>query len=152
MPRTLPGLLSGLVGVMLGVGAYTFHFAEGLSYFSNDPEACANCHIMNDHLESWEKSSHHVRAVCNDCHMPHALLPKLITKADNGWNHSVKFTLQNFADPLRIRSHNLEVVRENCIRCHAAVVEDIRDLPGHEEAGELACIHCHAGVGHGPRR
>jgi len=84
----LSALLAALVGVMLGLGLYTFHFAEGLSYFSNDPNACANCHIMRDYLDSWQKSSHHARAVCNDCHTPQSLASKLWTKADNGWNHS----------------------------------------------------------------
>ena len=143
--RLLPSVLSG---ALVGVSFFTFHFAEGLSYFSNDPNACANCHVMREYLDSWQKSSHHGHAVCNDCHSPHAVIPKLWTKADNGWNHSVKFTLQSFGDPLRIRAVNTERLRENCVRCHEALVEDIRHAPG----PELDCVHCHAGVGHGPRR
>jgi cytochrome c nitrite reductase small subunit len=137
---------------MFGVGAYTFHFADGLAYFSNDPNACANCHIMRDHLDSWQKSSHHARAVCNDCHTPPGLVQKLVTKADNGWNHSVKFTLQNFDDPIRIRAVNLERLEENCLRCHQDLVGDIRAAAGHGGEAEMRCVHCHAGVGHGPRR
>ena len=128
MANKLPLLLIGLVGALLGIGAYTFQYAEGLTYFSNDPSACANCHIMNDYLDSWQKSSHHSQAVCNDCHTPHALLPKLLTKAENGWNHSVKFTLQNFQEPIRIRPVNAEKLQENCIRCHLELVSDIRSL------------------------
>jgi cytochrome c nitrite reductase small subunit len=138
----MPWLLSILVGVMAGLGAYTFHFAQGLSYFSNDPNACANCHIMREHLDSWLKSSHHARATCNDCHTPTSLPAKLWTKADNGWNHSVKFTLQNFREPIRIRPVNAEKLKANCIRCHAELVSEI----GAE------CLQCHPGVGHGPRR
>jgi len=74
--------------------------------FQQRSECLCNCHIMREHLASWQKSSHHTRAVCNDCHMPHQVLPKLLTKADNGWNHSVKFTLQNYGDPIRIRPAN----------------------------------------------
>jgi len=148
-----PGLvLSGLTGILLGVGAYTFQFAQGLSYFSNDPQACANCHIMNEHLDSWQKSSHHGEASCNDCHAPHALVPKLITKAENGWNHSVKFTLQNFRQPIRIREVNAAKLQQNCIRCHREFVHDIRDLPAHGGGDDVRCTRCHAGVGHGPRR
>ncbi len=33
-------------GVVLGLGAFTFIYAEGLSYFGTDPKACAHCHIM----------------------------------------------------------------------------------------------------------
>lgn len=152
MLKTLPGVLSGLVGLLLGLGAYTFHFAEGLAYFSNDPDACANCHIMREYLDSWQKSSHHTRAVCNDCHSPHSLVPKMITKADNGWNHSVKFTLSTFADPIRIRPVNAARVRENCVQCHQGLLDDVLSLPVHSASEDIDCLRCHAGVGHGPRR
>jgi cytochrome c nitrite reductase small subunit len=150
--KPLPGLLAVLIGLLLGLGAYTFHFAQGLSYFSNDPNACVNCHIMSDHLDSWQKSSHHTRAVCNDCHSPHSLIPKLITKADNGWNHSVKFTLQTYNDPIRIRAINAARVHENCVRCHGELVEEIRSSQAHGAGGDADCLRCHAGAGHGPRR
>lgn len=147
MLRTLPGVLSGLTGLLLGIGAYTFHFAEGLSYFSNDPNACANCHVMRDYLDSWQKSSHHTRAVCNDCHSPHSIVPKMLTKADNGWNHSVKFTLHTYGDPIRIRLVNAERVQANCVNCHRELVDDVR-----HGKQDIDCLRCHAGVGHGPRR
>ena len=126
-PR-LPLVLTVAAGILLGLGAYTFQFAKGLAYFSNRPEECANCHIMNDQLDSWLKSSHHTRAVCNDCHTPHNFFGKWITKADNGWNHSVKFTLQNFSQPIRIRAINAMRVEQNCIRCHGEFTGDIRHL------------------------
>jgi len=146
-PGRLPVLLAILVGALAGLGAYTFQFAKGLAYMSNDPVACANCHIMNDHFDSWQKSSHHGQAVCNDCHTPHSFLSKWITKSENGWNHSVKFTLQNFAEPIRIRKANAEKLQSNCIRCHSDFVNDIR----HGREG-VTCTHCHPNVGHGPRR
>jgi hypothetical protein len=31
---------------------YTFVYAKGYSYLTNDPGACANCHIMADHPPS----------------------------------------------------------------------------------------------------
>jgi cytochrome c nitrite reductase small subunit len=142
-------VLSALVGVMVGVGLFTFVYAQGYAYFSNDPLICANCHIMRDYLDSWQKSSHHTRAVCNDCHTPHSLVPKLWTKADNGWNHSVKFTLQNFQEPIRIRPVNSERLHANCIACHEELVSDIRH--GGYRDDEADCTRCHAGVGHGPR-
>ena len=152
MFKFLPIIISALLGVALGLGTYTFQFAKGLSYFSNDPVQCVNCHIMSDQFDSWQKSSHHGRAVCNDCHMPKALLSKLVTKAENGWNHSVKFTLQNYADPIRARPANAGRVQDNCLRCHQEFVSDIRSAASHYAAGEVKCIQCHASVGHGPRR
>lgn len=150
MIKALPILISVFVGIAIGLGTYTFQFAKGLAYLSNDPNQCANCHIMRDQLDSWQKSSHHGRAVCNDCHTPHSLLPKLITKAENGWNHSVKFTLQNFKEPIRLRQVNSERLQENCLRCHAEFVADIR-MATHSST-DLNCVRCHANVGHGPRR
>jgi len=146
----LPLILTLAIGLLLGLGTYTFQFAKGLAYFSNDPAACANCHIMNDHLASWQKSSHHGEATCNDCHAPAAALPKLINKADNGWNHSLKFTLQNFAEPIRIRQINFEVVEANCVRCHLDLTHELRASLGARQ--ETRCTKCHSGVGHGPRR
>jgi cytochrome c nitrite reductase small subunit len=139
-----PALLSALTGSMIGLGLYTFLYAQGYSYFSNDPNACANCHLMRDYLDSWQKSSHHARATCNDCHTPHALLPKLVTKAENGWNHSMKFTLQNFHEPIRLRVSNAGRLQANCLRCHQDMIDEI--------GPDADCVRCHAGVGHGPRR
>jgi len=54
------------IGLLTGLGAYTFDYAEGTSYLSNDPEACINCHIMRDVDNGWQRSTHHAVAVCND--------------------------------------------------------------------------------------
>ena len=105
-----------LVGICVGVGAFTFSYAEGLSYMSNDPNACVNCHVMREQLDSWAKSGHHHVAVCNDCHTPHNLVGKYTTKAINGWNHSKAFTLQDFHQPIQITKRNKDIVQENCIR------------------------------------
>ena len=40
---------------------------------------------MNDEYASWSKSGHNHVAVCNDCHLPHALIPKFIAKARNSF-------------------------------------------------------------------
>jgi cytochrome c nitrite reductase small subunit len=63
-------LLASVLGATAGLGMFTFHYAEGLSYFSSDPKACKNCHIMNDQYESWSKGPHHAAAGCVDCHLP----------------------------------------------------------------------------------
>ncbi len=84
------GVALGLAG---GIGGFTFVYARGASYLTNDPAACANCHIMNDQYDAWQKSSHRAVAVCNDCHTPHGLGPKYLTKGLNGFWHSYAFTL-----------------------------------------------------------
>ena len=51
-------VVAAVIGVALGVGAYTFVYARGASYLTNDPNACANCHIMREQLDGWIASSH----------------------------------------------------------------------------------------------
>jgi cytochrome c nitrite reductase small subunit len=144
-------ILCVLVGVALGTGAYTVRYAEGFSYLSNDPKACVNCHIMRDQYDGWQKASHHAVATCNDCHVPHALVPKYLVKAENGIWHSKGFTLQDFPEPIRIRPVSSNILETNCVHCHHDLVNDIL---GHGSTGSATpnCVHCHAAVGHGPQR
>jgi cytochrome c nitrite reductase small subunit len=145
-------LVCVLVGIALGTGGYTYHYGEGLSYFSNDPRGCVNCHIMREHYDGWQKSSHHAVATCNDCHTPHDLVGKYTTKADNGFWHSYAFTLQNYRDPLVIRPRNSKVLQHNCIDCHQQTVNDILPEEGREDGGAASCVRCHGYVGHGPMK
>ncbi len=141
--------LAALTGVMLGLGYFTWGYAEGGSYFSNDPRACANCHIMRDYLDAWQKSSHKQVATCNDCHTPPEFIPKYLAKSENGIRHSWKFTFQTFPERLQITPMNLEALQENCIGCHADFVAEIRANSRHESLKERNCVQCHGGVGHG---
>jgi len=139
------------VGVGAGLGTYTFHYAEGLSYFSNDPKACVNCHIMREQYDGWLKSPHHAVATCNDCHTPHDFIGKYLSKAENGYWHSKGFTLQDFHEPIMIRRKNTVVLQRNCVACHQQIVSDINHHAGHSRE-MLDCMHCHREVGHGPVR
>lgn len=141
--------LAMFLGLLVGVGGFTFGYAEGLSYLSHDPRACANCHIMQDYYDTWQKSSHHHVAVCVDCHLPHDFVGKYLAKADNGFFHSLAFTLDNFHEPIQIKPRNRRITQRNCIECHAETVHQM--LPESPDGETLMCIHCHAGVGHGPR-
>ncbi len=144
-------LLSAVIGVLLGAGGLTFYSAQGTSYLSSDPGACSNCHIMRDQFDSWQKSSHHSFATCNDCHVPHNPVGKWLTKAANGYHHSEAFTLQNFNEPIRIRPVNASVLNGNCLYCHQ---DYAREITAHRviRDEELYCVRCHDGVGHGPSR
>lgn len=134
--------------ICAGAGAYTFMYANGLSYISNDPIVCANCHVMQQYYDGWIKSTHHAVAVCNDCHTPHDFFGKYMTKGENGFHHSKAFTLQNFNDTMLIRSKNARIVEDNCLRCHADMVGGILGAAG-EGHGGPDCVKCHRGVGHG---
>jgi cytochrome c nitrite reductase small subunit len=142
-------LLAGTVGLFAGVGTYTFYYGQGHSYLSNDPKACVNCHIMRDQYEGWQKAPHHAVATCNDCHTPTSLIPKYLSKAENGFWHSKGFTLQDFHEPIQIKPRNAAILQNNCVRCHEQIVGEINTHAG-EQGRMLDCVHCHREVGHGP--
>ena len=145
------GLAAGLafavaVGLAAGIGGFTFVYAKGASYLTNDPAACANCHVMSDHYTGWVRSSHRAVATCNDCHTPPGVVAKYMTKASNGFWHSFAFTTGDFPDPLQIKGHNREIAEQACRKCHAELVTAMDG--GHEGADAVSCIRCHGAVGH----
>ena len=139
-----------LLGILSGLGAFTFGYGKGWSYLTSNPANCANCHVMQGHYDSWQNSSHRHVALCNDCHLPHNLFGHLITEADNGFFHSLAFTLENFHEPIHIKPRNARVAQNACLDCHAEIVHQMLSEDPEEEAP--ACVHCHKDVGHAHRR
>jgi cytochrome c nitrite reductase small subunit len=137
-------LLAVLVGITVGLGLYTFVYARGYSYLSNNPTACTNCHVMQEYYDAWMKSGHHSVAKCNDCHTPHNFFGKYLVKAENGFNHSFRFTTGWFPDNIEIRPSDAKVTEGTCRSCHQEIVTAI--LGTHDEG--MSCIKCHADVGH----
>jgi cytochrome c nitrite reductase small subunit len=141
-----PVFLAVVFGVLLGLGFYTFGYARGSSYLTDDPNACANCHVMREQHESWMKGSHHSAAVCNDCHTPPGFAAKYATKALNGFLHSLAFTSGRFPDEIQITRRNFEVTESACLKCHEEIVLGIRATREHRE--DVSCIACHQTAGH----
>src|SRR5678815_4061214 len=75
---------------------------------------------------------------------------RYLAKASNGWHHSKGFTLQDFDEPIRIKSHNSEILQDNCLRCHEAMVHELV-AGARTDRDAVECVHCHASVGHGDR-
>ena len=134
-----------ILGVLVGLGAYTFHSARGASYLSDESETCLNCHVMREHFESWTRSSHHAVAACNDCHTPHGFTGKWLVKATNGFHHSLAFTVGEYPTNLRIKESNAAVTQRACVDCHQAMVGPVHVSEGGDE---LSCASCHRSVGH----
>ncbi len=140
--------------LLLGVAAFLVVVSAGLyatdftAYLGNDPTACNNCHVMDAAYESWYHGSHQEWATCNDCHTPHALIPKYFVKATSGYHHVTAFISGNIPAAIRAKPSSLEVVQENCLRCHAATVDSVAD--GTMDA-ERYCFECHRDVAHGER-
>ncbi|MFN0084316.1 MAG: cytochrome c nitrite reductase small subunit [Blastocatellia bacterium] len=141
-------MLASLLGMAAGIGIYTFVYARGGSYLTNDPASCANCHVMNEQYEGWLKSSHRAIATCNDCHTPPGLIGKYATKASNGFWHSFYFTTGNFHEPIQITPRNLAVAEQACRKCHTEITQAIGGAHSANGREELSCIRCHRSVGH----
>ena len=142
--------VAAMLGVLGGVGLFTLGYGNGLSYLTNDPTACINCHVMQDHYDAWVKSSHHGVAGCNDCHLPHDFIGKWLTKADNGFFHALAFTTGAFHEPIQIKARNQRVAQAACLHCHRAFVDHL--LPVEPGGGMQQCVRCHSDVGHAQRR
>ncbi len=151
-----------LIGALVGLAAFTFDYAEGFSYLSDNPRACDNCHIMNDEYDSWRKGPHHADATCNGCHVPPQFPAHYLAELRNGFNHSFGFTFQPASpdrpgahtvihEPIRIKPKNSQILQDNCLRCHGDFVHDVvRGSTWADNA--VRCVHCHFAVGHGARR
>jgi cytochrome c nitrite reductase small subunit len=140
-------IIIGIVALLAvtGVGLYVTDFT---AYLGNNPSTCNNCHVMDAAYESWFHGGHKQWANCNDCHTPHALIPKYIVKAQSGYHHVSAFILGNIPDAIRAKKASRDVVQENCIRCHEATVDNI--MAGTLEMGRY-CFECHRSVAHGER-
>ncbi len=151
-------VLSLLVAASLFV--YTVYASNMLSYLSSDPKACINCHTMNSAFSTWENSSHKNVAGCVDCHLPvDNFVAKYKSKAIDGWNHSVAFTLNTYENNIQISDDGANRVQANCVRCHAsenAMLKINADKYHSGEDGSLEngrkCWECHKYVPHGKVR
>ena len=162
-PLTRPWLAwaaAAAVGAFVGLGGFTFVYARGYSYLTDDPAACANCHVMNEQFAGWSRGSHRSVAVCNDCHTPAGVAGKYVTKATNGFFHSYYFTFGGFPDPIQMTPRNRAITEAACLKCHAEITSSIAApmgrpiaATGHPGAGSdpatgISCVRCHATVGH----
>lgn len=139
--------LAALFGGVVGLGGFTFSYASGLSYLSNDPAACVNCHIMTPQWDGWNHGPHHTVATCNDCHVPHSsIVAKYAVKALNGFRHSYAFTTGNFEEPIRILPMDRQITLNACLACHGALTNDMNHT---NTAEPTDCLRCHSDVGHG---
>ncbi len=136
------GILLALSGFVFGIGLFAFSYARGASYLVDDPQACANCHVMNDQYFGWQAGPHRNVATCNSCHTPADFAGKYTTKALNGFFHAYAFTTGRFPDPIRITERNRKIAENACRNCHQPMTALI------DHGGQTECRHCHADMGH----
>ncbi len=143
-----------VLGAIIGLGAYAFYVSNAISYLSDRPETCINCHVMNPQYASWFHSAHREYATCNDCHVPHTNpVSTYYFKAMDGARHATIFTLRNEPQVIQIKEAGAAVVQENCKRCHGNVNSGVQTIDvtykmAHNDEGKL-CWDCHREVPHG---
>src|ERR1700757_456865 len=135
------------LGLLIGLGGYTFIYSKGYSYLTNNPAACANCHVMQAQYDAWLKSSHRMAATCNDCHTPHNIIGKYAVKANNGFWHSFYFTSGHSPHTIEITKFDDQVVTNAGRRCHVSFTSAIDGNVIHGKAAGLQCTRCHNSVG-----
>ena len=153
-PKTwrLPVIL--ILGLFMGLGAYSMYISKVWSYLSDEPETCVNCHIMAPQYATWNHSSHRNAATCNDCHVPHNnIFNKYYFKGKDGLNHATLFTMRAERQAIMIGEAGKEVVKNNCIRCHTDLLNQAKlisqtkgNFTVHNK--DRQCWDCHREVPH----
>lgn len=142
------------VAAFIGLGLYVLRVSNAASYLSDDPQACVNCHLMTPQYITWTHSSHREVAHCNDCHVPHNnVVNKYFFKAKDGLYHASIFTLRAEPQVIQAKSASVEVIHNNCIRCHQDQVTDTKTASmvenHHANRTDRLCWDCHREVPHG---
>lgn len=143
-----------VVAAGLGLVFYLFYASNAVSYLSDDPMTCVNCHVMTPQYATWYHSSHREAAHCNDCHVPHNnVVNKYFFKAKDGMRHATMFTLRKEPQVIYIKDAGLKVVQENCKRCHINENQKVGLLKltgeAHLNSDGKVCWSCHREVPHG---
>ncbi|MDP2062913.1 MAG: NapC/NirT family cytochrome c [Phaeovulum sp.] len=143
---------------------------------TNTLEFCISCHEMRDTVYvEYQQSIHYsnpsgVRAVCSDCHVPHAWVPKLIRKfqASSELWHKLVGTVDT---PEKFEAHRLEMATRvwatmkatdsrECRNCHSFATMDFTHQRqrsrekmepvalGMPSPDGTTCIDCHTGIAH----
>ena len=143
LPRFWQVIIYSLAGIAAGTGLLLVRISNAMSYASNSPETCMNCHVMTDAYVSWQRGSHGRVTVCNDCHVPHDnILAKSAFKAMDGTKHSYVFTLRQEPQVLQLSKGAVPVVQQNCVRCHINQFEMIRL----SDSTQQQCWSCHNNI------
>lgn len=83
-----------LLGILSGIAVYALYVSNAVSYLSDSPRTCVNCHVMAPHYTTWFHSAHREYATCNDCHVPQDnIFRHYYFKAQDGMRHAYIFTM-----------------------------------------------------------
>jgi cytochrome c-type protein NapC len=160
-----------LAGVGASVLALTL-FGTTMVYTSTEPFCATSCHEMANNVTLEYRDSIHdrnrtgVRAICPDCHVPHAPIPLYIAKfgaLNDLWTHHVtkavdtreKFEAQRSRMAVRVWAYMKGNDSRECRHCHDAAKMDAEKqtpmaqrLHAKGRREKLTCVDCHFGIAH----
>jgi len=138
---------------------------------TNKLEFCIGCHEMRDNVyQEYKETIHYknrtgVRAICSDCHVPHAWTPKIIRKIQA--SREVWSKITGYVDtPEKFEAHRMDMATkewarmksvgsQECRNCHAFdSMEAKKQKPKAQKMHAQAklegktCIDCHKGIAH----
>lgn len=127
--------------IILAVGLFLALGPPQLLAKSESPNFCVSCHVMEAEYEAWFHQGAHRRQACVQCHLPgDNLASHYLWKSIDGMKDLLVFHSGRVPDDIRLSKHGQEVVRSNCVRCHATAVEMI-------DHGR-PCWDCHRRITH----
>ena len=160
----LAGFAAGFIALSL--------FGTSMIYTGTEQFCAQNCHEMaNNNTKEYKDTIHDknrtgVRAVCADCHVPHAPVPLYIAKfgaLNDLWSHHVthavdtpeKFDAQRGHMAERIWTYMKGNDSRECRSCHNEAKMDPEKQSDvakarHAKAKKekLTCVDCHYGIAH----
>ncbi len=146
----------GSVITVVALFGYVVNAANMVSYLSEDPKVCINCHVMNTQYATWQHSSHRERAVCVECHLPRdSFISKMIAKSRDGFNHSVAMTFSPYPNSIKASKDAVNRIQANCISCHQELVSQMVEnsksyqTNGVDSQVDRNCWDCHRKTPHG---
>ncbi|MDO5296704.1 MAG: NapC/NirT family cytochrome c [bacterium] len=99
----------------------------------NGTEECGACHIMQPYVQDLKRSAHYGEAACDDCHVPHQ-------NAVQTYAYKIKAGVKNVSRQRELQrsgqletftpkanAETLQIVVDNCYRCHNDVDSDLNE-------------------------
>lgn len=109
--------------------------------YSESPEFCASCHVMEEQHTAWRHAGAHRGIRCVDCHLPNDNAARhYLWKGIDGMKDVVVFYSGRIPDPITLSRHGRKVVQENCVACHREAVSAM--------VTSRSCWECHRQTRH----
>ena len=159
-----------LVGFVVGIFGLSL-FGTSMIYTSTEAFCASNCHEMSYNASEYRDTIHDknrtgMRAICPDCHVPHAPVPLYIAKMgalNDLWTHHVtrlvdtkeKYEAQRPRMATRVWTYMKGNDSRECRYCHDDTKMDPEKQSDiakarHAKAKKekMTCIDCHYGIAH----